>query len=139
MRYAAIATLVVAEACAAPRVAAPTALEAYSATLPVPGLDDFVGIPVERCDPPLVGLYATHRAVQQAEVGMQRMRDRAARDVIDARSDARTCRLELAHAGEQLAEQEALRVWAGLAKGALVLGVTAVVVAAGLGIWQALR
>lgn len=143
MRFALIAMLAAESACAAPAASVPTEVEAYKAKLPpAPGLDDFTEIPVERCDPPLIGLYATHRALQLAEKGMQRMRHKAAVDVIDARAETKVCRLELGSANLQLAEQSANRVWALIGKTALGVAIAATVaaiVAGAFAIWGALQ
>lgn len=129
MRFVSIAILVATEACA-PRVKAPTALEAYSATLPVPGLDDFEPIPEKRCNPPLVGVYASEKALQDAEKGMQHVRDRAARDVIEARAERDVCQIKLDTAAAELAEAAALRVWALIGKSAVVAAAVAAVLTA---------
>lgn len=125
MRFVVIAILAATEACAT--LSAPTDLR--TSTLPVPSLDDFAEIPVERCDPPLIGLYATHRAVQKTEQNMRRVLDAEKRTTIEARAETKVCRLELNSANLQLAEHEATKVWAMIGKVGIGVTLVAVIVA----------
>lgn len=130
MRFALIVMVATAtEACAA-RIAAPTELESYAASLPtVPTLDDFTEIPNERCSPPLIGLFVTHRALQKAEHTMRRIRFKAGSDVIDARTETKVCRLQLDSVNLQLAEHASDRVWAVIGKTALGVAIAGAVAA----------
>lgn len=127
--FAMSAALLAEAACAVPRVAAPTALEAYSATLPVSGLDDFSEIPDERCDPPLVGLFMTHRAALELVRGVKlRLRDCELRLI--AVEGERDIMAERARSlAEESSELAPLRAWALVGKIGVGVGILSVVAA----------
>jgi hypothetical protein len=125
MRSSVYAILVVSLCDCAAKTSTITVPTLYPATLPV----DFIEIPIDRCSPPIDGLYMSHAAAVDLVKGIRHIEHDATLKVLDVDRDLNLCRYELKGFKEELAKDDGNRTWALIGK----LGLAGVIVGALVG------